>query len=165
MTASKSVARDGPRLRKISLAEKLGITRPTLDKYLEMEGAPQPDEDKSYDVDAVAKFIEDRAPNTMGKDVSYLNDLKAQKLVLECEKLRDQIARDQGDFISKKEAAATIIPLMAELDALMKQKYELELPSRYQGKDQVECAAMNAEARDAINRRFRQGVAKITEAA
>lgn len=169
----KGAAKEPPRLRKITLAEKLDISRPTLDKYLEIEGAPQMDADKTYSVEEVAKWVEQHA-GAMGAPLKRdgnqsrdgkptLNELKAEKLTLECTKLRHAIEVERGDYISKKEAAATIIPLMQELDALIKQKYELELPSRYVGKDAVECAELNARARDQINLRFRQGAKAFTE--
>ncbi len=52
-----------------------------------------------------------------------------------------------------------------ELAAAMKQKFEYELPSRYVGKDAVECAALNADAIDTITLRFKQGVRPLVGAA
>lgn len=164
----KRAAKEAPRLRKITLAEKLGVSRPTLDKYLEMDGAPGPDAEKTYDVEEVLKWVgahaeQSGADITDKEKVPTLNNWRAMKLELECEKLRHLLEVERGDYISKREAAATILPLMTELDALIKQKYELELPSRYVGKDAVECAELNAAARDQINARFRQGVKPLTE--
>lgn len=163
----KRAAKEAPRLRKITLAEKLGVSRPTLDKYLEMDGAPGPDAEKTYDVEEVLKWVgahaEQSGANHRDGTKKTLNDWRAEKLALECDKLRHLLEVERGDYISKREAAATVIPLMTELDALIKQKYELELPSRYVGKDAVECAELNAAARDQINARFRQGVKPLTE--
>ncbi len=155
----------GPRLQKVALAKRLGVSRPTLDVYLNQAGAPKQGRDRAYDVEAVLKWIEAHArevgADAKGKGGPTYNEARTQKMMLEVENLRSEMERKRGDFIAKKEAEATIVPLMAELDALMKQKFELELPSQYVGKTAVECAELNAAARDAINARFRQGVRRV----
>lgn len=166
---------ESTRLRKITLASKLGISRPTLDKYLGMVGAPEPDENGSYDVEAVAKFIEanlatvgaphgKREPTTpaSSEEKTTLSSLKIEKLSLECQKLRHALEVDRGDYISKREAAATIVPLMAELGSLLTQTFEMELPSRYVSKDAVDCAKLNADAIDKIIKRFKAGAKVFT---
>ncbi len=161
------------RLRKITLADKLGISRPTLDKYLGMEGAPQEGADKCYDVEGVAKFIEENLPNkgpehgkrepSTGEEKKSLAALKIEKLSLECAKLRHALEVDRGDYISKREAAETIVPIMSELGSLLTQVFENELPSRYVGKDAVDCAKLNADAIDKVIKRFRTGMQPFTE--
>lgn len=142
-------------LRKVDLAPALGITRPTLDKFLFRPDAPKPDSEQRYEVELCAAYI---AKAELEKQSSGKNYWEAQKARLHCQEIEHRIARERGEFISKAEASKTIIPIMAELGALLKQKFELELPSRYQGKDRIECAQMNAEAIDYISRRFRSGV-------
>lgn len=160
-------ATKGPRLQKITLASKLGVSRPTLDKYLHMEGAPQPDEKGTWDVEEVTTWIQANAREAGGgtsKDGKpTLNDVRIEKLMLECTKLRNAIEVDRGDYIKKKEAARTIVPLMEELGALMTQIFENELPSRYVGRDAVDCAKLNADGCDKIVKRFREGVKLFTE--
>lgn len=155
----------GTRLRKLPLARKLGISRPTLDKYLAIEGAPAEGREKDYDVEDVLKWVEANA-REIGKDASKdgeptYNEARTQKMLLEVENLRADIERKRGDWIAKKDAEATIIPLMAELGAMIKQEFELVLPSQYVGKTAVECAELNAGACDAIITRFRQGVRRM----
>lgn len=166
-------AAEATRLRKITLAEKLGVSRPTLDKFLAMEGAPEAAEDKTYDVEAVAKFIQanlgltgpahgKREPSN-GEEKQSLAALKIEKLSLECQKLRHALEVDRGDYISKREAAQTIVPIMSELGTLLTQVFENELPSRYVGRDAVDCAALNAAAIDKVIKRFRTGMQPFTE--
>lgn len=162
-------AAEATRLRKIALADKLGVSRPTLDRYLAMEGAPTESGDKMYDVEAVAKFIQANLPTGPGgpqgnlkgtaEEKLTLAGLKIEKLSLECQKLRHAIEVDRGDYISKREAAAVIIPVMSELGSLLTQKFEMELPSRCVGKDAVEIAQLNAEGIDKVIKRFKTGMA------
>lgn len=156
--------KDGPRLRKITLAEKLGISRPTLDKYLAYETAPQPDGDGAYDVEEMVSFLAKNARDVGGTGTGKnLNEWRAFKLELECQKLQHAIEVERGDYIEKKEAARTIVPIMAELGSLLTQKFEMELPSRCVGKDSIEIAQLNAEAIDQIIKRFRTGMKPFTE--
>lgn len=157
----------GPRLQKIALARKLHVSRPTLDKYLALGGAPRPNWRRTYDVAEVLKFIQANA-REVGADAkngngSTYNEARTAKTLLEVEDLRLEMERKRGEFITKKEAAETIVPLMAELDGLMKQEFELTLPSQYVGKSAVECAELNAAARDRISARFRDGTRRLVK--
>lgn len=155
--------KDGPRLRKITLAEKLGISRPTLDKYLALEGSPQHDGEGAYDVEETVAFLAKNARDVGGTGTGKsLNEWRAFKLELECQKLQHLLEVERGDYIEKKEAARTIVPIMQELGSLLTQKFEMELPSRCVGKDAVEIAILNAEAIDQVIKRFRAGVKSIT---
>jgi predicted DNA-binding transcriptional regulator AlpA len=154
---------DGPRLQKITLASKLGVSRPTLDKYLHMEGAPKPGEDKAYDVEEVTKWITEHSGTvTSAGEKKNLNDMRVEKLLLECEKLRHEIQVKKGEFISKREAADIIVPVMEELGAILTQTFEMELPSRYVGKDAVDCAKLNSDALDKVIARFKKGMTPFT---
>lgn len=156
MKRDRSQIKDEGRFRKTELHKELGISRPTLDKYLNMEGAPIPDTQSAYDLEQVANFIA-QIKNEEGK-IKGKNYWESEKARLHCEKLLHELAVQRGEYISKSEASKTIIPIMAELGQLLKQKFELELPSRYQGKDRIECAQLNADAIDYLIRRFRSGV-------
>lgn len=166
-------AAEATRMRKSSLAEKLGVSRPTLDKYLAMEGAPAEAEDKTYDAEAVAVHIQANISTGQGaphgkhpgtqEEKGTLASLKIEKLSLECQKLRHALEVDRGDYIKKSEAGTTIVPLMQELANLMTQKFEMELPSRYVGRDAVDCAKLNADGVDFVIERFKRGVRPFTQ--
>ena len=144
------------RLKKGALAERMGLSRPTLNKYLGMVGAPPPDGKGSYEVEAVLAWFSQHS-EVAGNAPRTMQDWKIREVQLRCQKMEDQLQRDRGEYISKQAASKTIIPLMAELGELMRQKFILELPSRYRGHDQVECAEFNEHAIDAIVKRFREG--------
>lgn len=149
-------------LKKGALARELGISRPTLDKYLNRVDPPPPRDngDAEWNVEQVAAYIASiQAEESAKKGPAYW---ETEKRRLECERIAHDIAVRKGKFISKEEAAQTIAPLMAELGQLLTQKFELELPPRYKGRDAVECAEMNRKANDEIAKRFRQGMKGIT---
>jgi hypothetical protein len=161
------MAKRGPhpeegRQRKGALARALGISRPTLDKYLYNDGAPPQDENGTYDVEAVAKFIY-TSKNEEGS-VKGKRYWESEKARLHCEQLAHNLAAQRGEYISKQEASKTIVPIMAELGLLLKQEFELVNPSKYVGKDRVECAEINAKSVDLVIRRFRSGVKDLVEA-
>lgn len=143
------------RMRRGELARELGISWPTLARYLYMEGAPPQDAQSSYSVEDVANFI--AKMKTDAEKVKGKSYWESEKARLHCEKIAHELATERGEFISKEELAKTIVPLMAELGLLLKQEFELVNPSRYQGKDRVECAEINAKSIDLVIRRFRSG--------
>lgn len=149
------------KLGKVGLSKTLKLSRPTIDKFLKMPGAPVSDDGGLFDVVKVKEFIvankrRGGAPITTG-----LNSVQARKIALECEKLEHDMKMRRGEFIDTAEAKKTLAALALELDTLMQQKFEEELPSRYKGMTAMECAKLNASGRDAISRRFRHGVSKI----
>jgi hypothetical protein len=150
------------RQRKSALARALGISRPTLDKYLYNDGAPPQDAEGTYDVEAVAEFIA-KLKNDEG-NVKGKKYWESEKARLHCEQIAHNLATQRGEYISKQEASKTIVPIMAELGLLLKQEFELVNPSKYVGKDRVECAEINAKSVDLVIRRFRSGVKDLVEA-
>lgn len=153
-------ARVVERLGKKALCARLEISRPSLDKYLKIAGAPAPDGNGAFDVEGVVAWLSTHSGIGPGEKDS-IQHWKREEVRLRCMRMQDQIARDRGEYVSKAEASRTLIPLMAELAELMRQKFILELPSRYKGKDQVECQQINEKAVDDITRRYRSGVSEL----
>lgn len=159
MSRKKKQETEPTRLRKNHLAGELGISRVTLDKYLNQDGAPHPDKALTYSIEETAQWIaSQRQQESKLRGKSYW---EAEMTRLKCERLAEEIARERGDWIHKTDASKTIVPLMRELSELMQQKFVRELPSRYKGHDAIECAQMNADACDAIAKRFRDGIKTI----
>lgn len=150
--------KSGDRLKKSALLRRLEIDRKTLDKYLRMVGAPPPDGAGRYEPEAVIGWIAAHSPSGIP---ATLAQWKIEEIRLRCEKMKDSLTRDRGEYISRVEAAQTIEPLMVELGQLMRQKFVMELPSRYKGKDTVDCQLMNEAAVDVVIQRFREGAATI----
>ena len=147
------------RARKADLVRMLNCDRKTLVKYLKMVGAPVPDFHRTYEIQAVRSWVENHATSAPR---GTLTELKIEQAKIELEESRDKLARSRGEYISKEEAAQTIIPLMGELGALLRQKFVLELPSKYKGRDVIECSQMNEGALDEVIKRFKQGARPIT---
>ena len=157
---------DDGRLGKLDLSRKLGSSRPTLDKYLNMEGAPKPDDKGRFEVVAVLDWV--RTHGNKALDSQGVMDWRAKKLELECERLmvdvemrQHALSVEKGEHISKEEASNIIVPLMLELSSLLRQKFEVELPTQYRGKSAVESGEMNAKAIDEIVARIKSGTKKL----
>lgn len=148
------------RMRKADLARRIGCDEKTLRKYLDQNGAPSPDRRKTYDIKAVEAWVQDNAVG--GAPRGALAALKIEAAKIDLEKARDSLARSRGEYISKEEASHTIVPLMTELGQLMRQLFVMELPSRYKGRDVIECSQINEAALDKVIARFRQGARPIT---
>ena len=159
------------RLNKVGLCRRLDISRPTLDKYLTISGSPIPDHEGKWVLEEIADFISRHASKVLQPENS--KQWKEEKLRLESERItidiearKDELARSRGEHISKSEIEKTIVPLMAELGSLLRQKFEVELPSQYRGKAVADCVELNAKAIDEIVERFRVGSEKFkTQAA
>jgi hypothetical protein len=147
------------RMKKSALARELGVSRVTLDKYLNRNRAPIPDEEFAYDVEAVAEFIS-RPTDEVQKN--SLASWEMEKRRLQCEEIAMRLKIQSGKYITKEEAQKTITPLMAELGELLVKEFELVNPSKYKGRDQVECAAINRKSIDLVIGRFKQGVKGFT---
>jgi len=160
--------KDDGRLGKLDLSKKLEISRPTLDKYFAMEGAPKPDEDGRYEVVPTLDFI--RSQSDKAAPTAGIAGARERKINLECEKLllvieseKLNISIAKGEHISKTDASAIITPLMTELGAMLRQKFEIELPSQYTGKTLIEREQLNAAAVDFIINRIRTGTRRLRE--
>jgi hypothetical protein len=154
------------RLRKNKLAAVLKITRFNLDGHLKSADAPRPDFLKTFDVEEVRKYLSVNSLHhaTSGATTgTKLNDVRVRKMEADARLAELELVEKSGEMISMKEASSTLIPLMAELAASLKQEFELTLPSQYVGKDEIECAELNRNAIDRIIIRFRSGAKKMME--
>jgi hypothetical protein len=151
---------------KLDISKKIGVSRPTIDKYLAMEGAPKPNEDMRYNLLAVLDWIRECGAKSV--PTNAVADARQKKLLLECDKLtiaidqgRHALAVQRGEYISKAEASETLAPLMSELKSMLQQVFEVELPSQYRGKTAVEQAELNAAGVDRVIQRIREGTARL----
>lgn len=150
------------RLGKTELAKALKLSRPTLDSYLNRKEPipPQPDEKKRFSVDEVSAYI--AKVRDTEQENGTVTKWRAEALKLKVERERREIARESGDWIEKSVAKKTIETVMGEFVGALRLKFEDELPSRYIGRDSIECAQLNADAIDTLLLRFRQGVARLS---
>ena len=72
------------------LAKQLGVSAPTLRKYLAMEGAPKADK-AGYNLEAVADFLAAHADTARAGAQGDLKTLRAEEIALRCELLKIKI--------------------------------------------------------------------------
>lgn len=154
------------RLKKLPLADALGINRKTLTRYLNSPGAPLPDEEGTWSVEAARIFCARKSDEALAGNTAVseteISKLRSQKIRMEIEHSRWEFEKARGEYIHRSEIAATLWALMAEENEMYRQAFEHELPFKYKGKSSVECQQMNIEALDRIARRVRDGCLPLT---
>ncbi len=143
------------------LARKLGLEPTTLQRYLRQPGAPLPDSRRHYSLQKTKEFVERIGGWALGTSAQ---EMRERKLEIEISSKQFELELRKGQFIAKEDIGRTLIPLVQEIDDLIRQEFELVLPSKYIGKNAIECAQLNAAARDRIAKRFRTGALAAEEA-
>ena len=116
------------KLNKTELASNLGISRTTLDRYLQMDGAPKGERGK-YDGEAVSRWIRDHAESqaTQGKTDPEIASLRARELRAKCERLEFKLAQDRGDFIARAKIGPALNNAHLAMRSALQRKLENEL--------------------------------------
>jgi transcriptional regulator with XRE-family HTH domain len=149
------------RLNQIEIAERMGIVRQTVAKYLRMPGAPMADADGRFDLQEAGEWIlAHQGERESGLD--KVRRLKDRKLELELERLELDLQIARREVIPKDEIEPEIAALATELVSLLRQKFEMELPSLYAGRDRIECQQLNGAAVDEVIRRFKEAGGSIS---
>ncbi len=158
---AKKAESSGEWLKKTLLHKELGISRPTLDKYLYLPGAPKCNPKGQWNAEEVAGWIGKQQSEQKSTGKTHWESEKAR---LHCQEIEHRLAVERGKYVEVAELSKTIVPLMSELGQLMKQEFELVNPSKYVGKDRIECQAINERSIDIVIRRFRSGVKDLVAA-
>ena len=87
--------------------------------------------------------------------------MKDQMIALDLEAKREAAAIRRGELVNKKAMAEAITSLGRGLFAMVKRHYVDELPSKYQGKNEVECRFLNETAFNEIAVAFRTGMGEV----
>lgn len=157
----------GKRLAKFHLARALEIHRDTLAAWLKQPGAPKPDKARRYDLASVRAFAALRAVEAKSGNTTVggteMGELRKERLRIQTQQAAFEFAQAKGDMMPKAEIAGTLTRLIVEIDGMLRQKFEFELPSKYKGRSQIECQQLNAQALDDIVRRFKTGGAAMQE--
>lgn len=149
------------RLPALRIARKLGLSHSTMQVYLRKPGAPLPDYKRHYSLEAVKSFVERNASWALVG--ANAQEMRERKLEIEISSKQFELELRKGQFIAKEDVGRTLIPLVQEIDDLIRQEYELVLPTKYIGKNAIECAQLNAAARDRIAKRFKTGALAAVE--
>jgi hypothetical protein len=143
---------------KIELARRLKITRPTLDRYLALPGAPRRTK-SGWNLEAVLAFVNDTAQGeaTLAGRSEDLKSLRARELSLKCEKLRQAIDIEARKYLDADEVCRTVFAIGAAQKQVLRQKLEQEAPPRLEGLRAPEIQARMFVIVDEVCRIFSEG--------
>lgn len=127
------------------LAMLLGVSRQTLYQWKKLEGAPEPQSNGLHSVIAWRQFMRDRDLKG-GESVQGASEaLKARKLLAEVEQREIRTAILKGDYVPLEQVRVEWTTQVGKAIALLRAKFESELPPVLSGLDAVgiqnECAA------------------------
>ena len=128
------------------LATILGVSRQSLHTWRKLEGSPTPAANGSHSVIAWRQFM--RQSDLHGSNskltVERHEALKARKLLAEVEQREIRTAILKGEYVSLEEVRLTWTTQVGKAIALMRAKFESELPPILSGLDAIaiqrECA-------------------------
>lgn len=125
-----------PLTTKAALAGHLEISRPTLDKFLSMPGAPRKTK-SGYDLAAVAAFIADNSETeaTAVKTSSDLKQARVKEIHLRCARLALHLNRERGMYVLKSEVAEAMKRILSAAPRMIEEKLVNEYPSAVAGLD------------------------------
>jgi hypothetical protein len=143
---------------KDALAERLDISRPTLDKYLSLSGAPKKIPGKGYDWEAVLKFVGEHAESdaVSAKSSEDIKSLKAKEIALRCERMRFGIDREKKKFVPRVDVAASIRRCLGPMASILEQKLANEYPSAVAGLDVPQARVYGKRVCDEILKCFEE---------
>lgn len=132
----------------VELASLLGITRRTLSSWQKIEGAPSAQSNGKWSVADWREFV--RVRGLKGAKPAMHNEeaLKARKLLAEVEEREIKVAIKKGDYIRVEDVRSEWIGLVAQATAILRAKFENELPPVLSGLD---ATGIQAECRKAID--------------
>lgn len=119
------------------LAQALGVTRRTLSNWRKLTGAPEPKANGQYDVLAWREFVRVRGLKSGAESIGDAESLKARKLLIDIEDRELKVAIRRGDYVPIEEVRLTWTSEVAKAIALLRKKFENELPPLIAGKDAV----------------------------
>jgi DNA-binding transcriptional MerR regulator len=127
------------------LASILGVSRQTVHAWRKLEGAPPPAANGSHSVIAWRQFIRHRDLHVGKLTVERHEALKARKLLAEVEQREIRTAILKGEYVALEQVRLEWTTQVGKAIALMRAKFESELPPILSGLDAIaiqrECAA------------------------
>lgn len=130
------------------LAMLLGISRQTLYQWKKLENAPQPQPNGLHSIIAWRQFIRDRGLKP-GENVAGASEaLKARKLLAEVEQREIRTAILKGEYVPLETVRVEWTTQVGKAIALLRAKFENELPPILSGLDAV---AIQEECQRAID--------------
>ena len=134
----------------VELAAILGVSRQSVHTWKKRKGAPKPAANGLHDVVAWKEFM--AAQGLKGAETHEPEDLeaalKARKLLAEVEERELRVAIRRGEYVAVEEVRQTWTELVAQATAMLRKKFEQELPPILSGLD---ATGIQEEARRAID--------------
>lgn len=132
----------------VELAAVLGVSRRTLNNWQKMEGAPKALSNGLWPVADWREFVRMRGLNAGRIPVGNEEALKARKLLAEVEERELRIAVKKGEYVALTKVREEWIGLVAQATAILRAKFENELPPVLSGLD---ATGIQRECRRAID--------------
>lgn len=134
----------------VELADILGVTRQALYKWAKREGSPKASSNGTHDVVAWRAFMS--AQGLSGKQQQDQTDMEAQlrarKLLAEVEERELRLAVKREEYVPVDAVKTTWMEQIGRATAMLRRKFEQELPPVIAGQDPV---TIQKEARKAID--------------
>lgn len=131
----------------VELAYLLGVTRRTITAWQKIDGSPKPLSNGMWPVADWREFVRVRGLKGT-KPAGNEEALKARKLLAEVEERELRIAIKKGEFVRIDQVRTEWIGLVAQATAILRAKFENELPAILSGLD---ATGIQAECRKAID--------------
>lgn len=134
----------------VELAAILGASRQTLNTWKKRKDAPKPASNGLHDVAAWREFM--RRNDLKGGEISEPGDiessLKARRLLADVEERELRLGIKRGEFVAVEEVRQSWTEFVAQATAMLRKKFEQELPPILSGLD---ATGIQEEARRAID--------------
>ena len=135
----------------VELATVLGITRQSINTWKKRKDAPKPAANGLHDVPAWLEFM--RRNDLKGGELTpqpgdIETSLKARKLLAEVEERELRLGIRRGEYVAVEEVRQMWTEFVAQATAMLRKKFEQELPPILSGLD---ATGIQEEARRAID--------------
>lgn len=128
----------------VELANLLGVTRRTIGTWQKLDGAPKPLPNGDFPVSEWREFVRVRGLKTNQPTTTNEEALKARKLLAEVEERELKVGIKKGEFVLLAEVRRDWLTQVGKAIALLRAKFENELPPILSGQDaqgiREECA-------------------------
>ncbi|MDP0498691.1 MAG: hypothetical protein Q7P63_01205 [Verrucomicrobiota bacterium JB022] len=136
------------------LAEALGVNRRTITNWRKLKGAPKTATNGQHDVAAWREFV--RTKGLKGKEAaSDVDALKRRRMEIDVEEREFRLSVRRGQYVAIDEVRQIWTTEVNKAIALLRQKFESELPPVLSGMDAVairqECARAIDEVCETLN--------------
>jgi hypothetical protein len=132
----------------VELASLLGVTRRTLSNWQKLDGAPLALSNGFWPVTDWREFIRLRGLKSGKPTFSNEDALKARKLLAEVEERELRLQIKKGEYVRVEQVRSEWIGLAAHATAILRAKFENELPPVLSGLD---ATGIQEECRRAID--------------